>query len=334
MRSSWKSVFKLGSVGIRIFLNSGKLTVTEMVPQLLAHLNIAHVSLASHSGGDIYLINTLLTYPHLLHPENPYICFLAPWVHPSHSKVTHMQATELLPAPMIGKFASLAKFVNENVIPLVGMSGSIVHGIKGSLLRPNALPAPVPLSPDTTRSRAPLVCSHGDDQSLALDDPKVVEELRKHITTFLFAEAMEGISADAQLFMRKPRTLTWCSPSIMWSDIDYAVSLLAKVIEEDDRLHDHSRIWTIDTFHAEVDDMVGEKGKQWFDDCWTSNRISTSSVGTSSSQSTQLPSFRPFEYNSRTIKDTEHNFLMDPAFGASELWLQRVRELVPVLTEV
>lgn len=51
-----------------------------MVPLLLAHLNIAHISLASHSGGDIYLVNTLLTYPYLLHPETPYVCFFAPWV--------------------------------------------------------------------------------------------------------------------------------------------------------------------------------------------------------------------------------------------------------------
>lgn len=51
-----------------------------MVPLLLAHLDIAHVSLASHSGGDIYLLNTLLTYPSLLHPETPYVCFFAPWV--------------------------------------------------------------------------------------------------------------------------------------------------------------------------------------------------------------------------------------------------------------
>lgn len=58
----------------------GMLTSTEMVPSLLAYLNITHISLASHSGGDIYLLNTLLTYPFLLHPETPYVCFFAPWV--------------------------------------------------------------------------------------------------------------------------------------------------------------------------------------------------------------------------------------------------------------
>lgn len=59
---------------------NASLTEAEIVPSLLAHLNITHVSLASHSGGDIYLVNTVLTYPRLLHPETPYICFFAPWV--------------------------------------------------------------------------------------------------------------------------------------------------------------------------------------------------------------------------------------------------------------
>ena len=61
-------------------LSKALLTDAEMVPSLLAHLNITHVSLASHSGGDIYLLNTMLTYPCLLHPETPYVCFFAPWV--------------------------------------------------------------------------------------------------------------------------------------------------------------------------------------------------------------------------------------------------------------
>ncbi|CAO2648020.1 Nn.00g089420.m01.CDS01 [Neocucurbitaria sp. VM-36] len=299
----------------------------EMVPQLLAHLKISHVSLASHSGGDIYLLNTMLTYPNLLHPVNPYVCFFAPWVHPSHSNIMTMRATELLPAPMIGKFASLAKFVNENVIPLAGLSGGLVQGIKGSMLHSNHPPAPVPLVPAATHTREPSMSSHEANHTLALDNPKVVEELRKHITTFLFAESMDGISADAQLFMRKPRSISWCSPNIPWSDIDSVSPLLSKIISEDDRLSKKSRKWTIEVFHAEVDDMVGVKGRQWFDECWRTDRTSVISDSSQSAQPT-------YTYKSHIVKETDHNFLMDPAFGASETWLQRVREAFPAAAEV
>ncbi|KAF1947716.1 hypothetical protein EJ02DRAFT_390863 [Clathrospora elynae] len=263
----------------------------EMVPQLLAHLNITHVSLASHSGGDIYLMNTLLLYPHFLHPEHPYVCFFAPFVHPEHSRLAHLRATELLPAPLIGKFAALAGFIVGNVIPAVGVSGALVHSAKTFILAPNP-PAAIPLDP---------VSSEGH-QDLDLDDPCVVNELRKLITTFLFAESTDGISADAQLFLK--RSVSWCSPSIVWGDLDYAVQLLATIVTEDDRLVGNRVI--VDCFHAETDHLVGGKGQKWFDECW-------------------VPS-QSYEYRSTIVKGTDHDFLMDAAFGASEIWLQRVRE--------
>lgn len=308
----------------------------EMVPQLLKHLKVSHVSLASHSGGDIYLINTVLTYPNLLHPINPYLCFFAPWVHPAHSKLTHLRATELLPAPMIGKFASVARFISENVVPLVGTGEGFLHNVKDTLRRSSHTPAPVPLAAMTTRTRTPSRSSQRP--SLNLNDPHVVDELRRQITSFVFAESSEGISADARLFMKKPRSVAWCSPSLLWDDIDYAVLLLSKIISEDDRLIGSSRVCMIDTFHAQEDSMVGEKGKQWFDACWAATpgdrNTARIPVPVTITQGASAISSKSYTYRSMTVPGTEHNLLMDPSFGASELWLQRVREAFPILTNV
>jgi hypothetical protein len=279
--------------------------VTEMVPQLLAHLNISHVSIASHSGGDIYLMNTILSYPHLLHPTNPYVCFFAPWVHFTHSRVPHLLATGLLPASLIGKFGALGKFVNQNVVPVVGLSGSLVTGFKALLLSSDPSPGPLALTAsNATPTPEPSNGSPGSLQDIDLDDIQVVDELRKEITKFVFAENVDGVSADTQLFLK--RTVTWRSPGIDWSDFDYAVKLLSKVINEDDRLIGRNRTWAIDCFHAENDQLVGEKGKQWFNDIWTPSQS--------------------YEYRSCDVKGTEHNFLLDPAFGASATWLRRVSE--------
>jgi hypothetical protein len=136
--------------------SNAMLTSTEIVPKLLNHLNIPYVSLASHNGGDLYLLNTILTYPHLLHPHKPYVCFFAPWVHPSHTKVTQLQVTSFLTAPIIGNFASVVRFINENVVSLVRLSRSIMH----TRLRPDSHPAPVPLKSKTTRSRNPSITLH------------------------------------------------------------------------------------------------------------------------------------------------------------------------------
>lgn len=245
-----------------------------------------------------------------------------------------MQITGLLPGPMIGKFASIAKFSNNNVVPLVGLSGSFVQGIKSSYMRSTPPPAPVPLASTATTSRAPPENSPEQSRALALDDPSVVEDLRKHITMFKFAEPVDGISADAQLFMRKPRSIPWCSPSISWSDIDDVVPLISDIINEDKRLNGDTRKWTIQTFHAEKDDMVGEKGRLWFDNCWAPSQASSPSADTSLPQPDHQQPNKAYEYKSEIVRDTDHDYLMDPAFGASKLWLQQVREAFPTPVEV
>ena len=189
----------------------------EIVPQLLAHLKVPHVALASHSGGDVYLLNTLLTFPHLLHPITPYIAFFAPWVHQSHSGVKSLRVTELLPTPLIGRFASLARFIHTNVIPLAGLSSGFRQGLKGPFSQSTSSVAPVSLSPSPTiRSRASSIKDFF--RGLDLDDPKIVMELHRLIITYLFAENTDGISADAQLFLRKPHKTVWCA-GIFWSDV-------------------------------------------------------------------------------------------------------------------
>ncbi|ORY14302.1 Alpha/Beta hydrolase protein [Clohesyomyces aquaticus] len=290
----------------------------EMIPKLLAHLNVSHVSIASHSAGAIYAMNTILTYPELLHPKNPYAAFFAPWVHPSHSGIAHLRAAELLPAPLIGKFMSVARFVNKNVIPLVGLSTSFIHGIKGSLFQRNTgdtTRAPIPLSPSfvsgmTSRSSSIRSVASG---SLNLDNAAVVEELRRLIVSYLFAECTDGISDDCKLVLRKPSSLLWCSRNIVWFDHNDAVPLLSKIIEEERKSGVVDRNWTIDGFHGETDDMVGRKGQEWFDDCWAPNAASP--------------------YRREVIPGSDHNYLMDPAFGASAKWLQRVRDAVPEVPE-
>lgn len=59
-------------------LRSRLATWLATVSALLAHLRVPYVSLASHSGGALYLISTILSYRGLLHPRNPHIVFLAP----------------------------------------------------------------------------------------------------------------------------------------------------------------------------------------------------------------------------------------------------------------
>jgi hypothetical protein len=304
--------------------------LAEMVPQLLSHLGISHVAIASHSGGVIYAMNTVLEYPGLLHPKTPYIAFFAPWVHHSHTGVTHLKATELLPAPLIGRFASLVRFLNNNVIPLGGLGTCIVHGLKESLHHSHPGPAPVPLTPTNTLSRAASITSSCQQALLDLDDPAIVEELRRLITEYLFAERIDGISEDAKLFLKKPSSLQWCSSNITWSDFDQAAPLLLKLVKAEADQTRGPREWLVDAFHAQADNMVGDRGRKWFDNCWKppSDKISPERNGQQRARPNCL------EYESQVVHGSEHNYLMDPAYGAAEKWLASVRDSFPSQEEV
>lgn len=48
----------------------------ELVPYLLQHLGIRHVSLASHSAGTMFLLNTLQDCRDVLHPDRPFVALL------------------------------------------------------------------------------------------------------------------------------------------------------------------------------------------------------------------------------------------------------------------
>lgn len=217
-----------------------------------------------------------------------------------------------------------------------------MQGIRDSMhrtssnLAPGSSLAPTPLTPTTlsTRTRGTSLFPQDEPGELSLDDDLVVEELRRHITAFLFAECMDGIKADVQLFLRKPRSVAWCSSSVFWSDFDYAVPLVSKMIDEEDCVSGFCRAWAVDAFHAQTDAMVGKKGKIWFDSCWMSHQLTAEPCGKENLHAPYLPSRNSYKYRSQVVQGTEHNYLMDPAFGASETWLQRVRSSFPLPIEV
>lgn len=51
-------------------------TWVRTVPLLLAHLDIKHVALVSHSAGAMYLLNTLHHHRDILHPDQPFVALL------------------------------------------------------------------------------------------------------------------------------------------------------------------------------------------------------------------------------------------------------------------
>ncbi|KAF2204820.1 hypothetical protein GQ43DRAFT_116066 [Delitschia confertaspora ATCC 74209] len=286
----------------------------EMIPHLLAYLEVSYITIASHSGGIIYALNTILNYPQFFHPKRPYIAFFAPWVHQSHSRVPHLKVADWVPGPLVGKFASIAKFMNNSILPLAGSSITFFHNIKGSL----AVSAPAVSSSSSTWALSlPSVRSLSDTTrrtpkqevwDFDWHDEEMVTELRRLITMYMFAESINGISADARLFLKKTSRTRWSFPPHLWSDMDDFVPLLLENTVQE-RASGNWRKWTVDTFHAESDEMIGTRGSLWFDRCWEP------ALGSAD-----------LEYNSQVVHDASHNALLNPVFGAAGKWMQSVRE--------
>lgn len=59
-------------------------TWIEVAPRLLAHLQIKHVALASHSAGTIYLLNTLVRCREILDPNRPLVALVGMALLPIH----------------------------------------------------------------------------------------------------------------------------------------------------------------------------------------------------------------------------------------------------------
>ena len=104
----------------------------DLVVALLAHLSVRHVAIITHSNGTIYTLNTLLHLRHILHPTKPFVAFLAPWVHPSHSG--SLTALSLVPEGLLNKWPSIVKLINTKVAPVFMFSGQIVNSITKTTL--------------------------------------------------------------------------------------------------------------------------------------------------------------------------------------------------------
>jgi hypothetical protein len=301
-----------------------------LIPYLLHHLHIPHVSLASHSGGVIYALNTILTLPHLLHPTNPYVAFFAPWVHYSHSGVSALSMVKYLPGPLIGKFGALTRFVNNNIIPVVGYSGNLFNALKHS--SPAALPPLVPPPEEHADSFADVVFYRTmEEDALAFN-----AAFSKLQMSYIFAENVDGISDDAKLFLRKGANTAWCvtstasvpdepphsspqsadsgsGPKPAWTDLSTFVPLLLSHV----RTNVITGELVINAFHAASDNMVGAKGQAWFDECWEDVK-NVETAGRVTYRSQMGP------------EGTDHNWLIAERFGMSERWAQRIRRSFPV----
>ncbi|KAK0380330.1 hypothetical protein CLIM01_02321 [Colletotrichum limetticola] len=269
----------------------------EIVPALLAHLSVRHVSLAAHSGGTIYALNTVLHLRHLLSPDRPYVALAAPWVHQSRSGAALMTLAGGLPETVLGGFHTLAGFSLKHVAPVAGA----VSGVFPSMQAVSGLlPASMRMGSAADPTPPPAV----EADPMAEFEEKIWPQLIQKV----YSEDTRGLSQDAILLLKRAgHSDYWGS----WKDYDELVTLLAEAEHNlDVGVVKGAAKLKVDVFWAEEDQMIGvDKGPKWFEDCWRAEQRRD-----------------VIEFSSCVVPGTDHDGIMELKFDVFERIFRQVGE--------
>ncbi|KAJ5374204.1 hypothetical protein N7517_006210 [Penicillium concentricum] len=245
----------------------------ETVPRLLAHLGIQHVSLASHSAGTIYLLNTLYHCRDILYPENPTIYFLAPWVDTAKSGSTSMKIAQYIPTPAFKLWHHIPRLFLVKDGSATATSGTMIANLTASF--------PSSSGDEQAKNRLYISQNYGLD----IDQQK---EIDSSMMQCMFAENTVGSNSEALQCLRKePNTWGKCE--------DYEV--FVRELVERERGRDGAPL-KVHAFFGETDSMIGKKGRTYVERCWqTVNEDSRGAI----------------EFDSRVVFGTDHDSLVPSA---------------------
>ncbi|KAM3511276.1 hypothetical protein MY11210_005077 [Beauveria gryllotalpidicola] len=258
----------------------------DVIPALLTHLNIRHVSVGCHSAGTVYALDFILHHPEFLHPERPYLAIAGPWILPAQSGVISMRIAQSLPAAVISRSESVARFMKTAINPALGAGASAVSSLFGVVSRSIGVGAAAP-QPDSQPET----------------DGEMEMRLRPTLLSRAYDENLQGLGADAVLMMHKVADADGGDGGVAgwsdWGDYEAYVPRLAEALRAS------GRRLTVDAFHAETDSMVGDygdEGSTWFDACWAADRCGDGAI----------------VYSASCVDDADHDLVWSIKFGVPE----------------
>ncbi|TVY56671.1 hypothetical protein LCER1_G002440, partial [Lachnellula cervina] len=273
--SRWMAVFNdflATKIGVRVLyidrpgfggstpvpLNQRISTFLETVPALLRHLNIPHISLASHSSGTIFALNLLAAHPDLLSPSHPTLTLFAPWVHQSLTGNASLTVAAVLPNNLLNHWNALTGFMVNTAVPTVGASVGVSSGAISSLTG---------LFRDNSQPRQKVVDADSRSLEFCGMDSKATVELFNYAMKCAFAEETKGANDEARLCLKSvPGDCSW----------DAAESLPGLVqnlkVAWEQRVGEGKTALRLRVVFAEADAMSGEKGKLYFEGCWAAGK--------------------------------------------------------------
>lgn len=287
-------------------------TWLDVVPALLQHLGIKHVSLGCHSAGTIYVMSTIIHLRQILHPVRPYVCMFGPWVAPQYSGKLDMKIVSIMPKAMLRQWHWMAKTVyniDVQLTPGFSTTRTLLRKISGGM---NSSSGTMKLVSPTDVNRRSMddieTSTTGDSITLPKPGPLIPRELlvatTRLATASIFAETMEGASDEALLCMGKATIPSWVG-------IGHAVAQIAENELARKKLDDEqpSTKLQIDVFYGMKDQMIGKGGEDYLESCLD-----------------KAYQQGAIDCTSMVIGNTDHNSVLYPETGAFDLVFEAMKK--------
>lgn len=199
---------------------------------------------------------------------NSSVCFLAPWVNPTHSHVTVMQLAQYVPTKAFTIWHLIPRFFVTQATPALASSGALVHRVS---------------SRNGSSSKAAKDHSFLDANWRRVERDYGVPhaeqaELARLALRFMYKEDTVGANSEALKCLRKGDS-SWgvCE--------DYARCVQTLAARERST---GGRV-SVRAYFAAKDALVGSRGQKYFEGCW------------------RAPSLEAIDYESTTVDGTDHD---------------------------
>lgn len=285
----------------------------ETVPVLLHIIHAQHVSVAAHSCGAIYALNTIYAMPWILAPSHRKIHLFSPWVGPDHAGVMMLSISSYLPSLLVDKFDHIVRLVATTVLSTGHISGMVSGVVSSGAVA--AAQGQAGGSGDAGQRSQLLPRHERDEVCLEYCGISAAENATrsKELVRATFAGSTRGASHEALLSLRKESAGSWgaCDDYKTYPDM-----LEAKLREFDQATGPGEGTSTeepfvrIKTYWADKDEMISKKGEQYFDQCFA--RFSGTS-GESGGGGNERPYLL---YESEVIAGTTHDTICLPQYEA------------------
>jgi hypothetical protein len=210
----------------------------------------------------------------------PSITFFAPWVHQSHTSNIPLIAASHLPNPLLNYWDDTIAFILNRVSPTLGVSSGAISSFSGMFKSAEVEKGKQEEAEKKCREARGMT---GD----------VRKELEKVMVKYMFEETMKGGNDEARLCLKSTKGCGWLACE------DYPEFVKSTRERWENMVDDGKEKLRVSIVLPEEDMMVGEKGKEYFKECWSQENCG-----------------RGVEVECVEIKGTDHDSVTSPENGA------------------